>query len=101
MYFVLYFLAGAFAANAVPHFVKGVTGEQFQTPFGRPSPAWLNVAWAAFNLLVAWYLWRYAGVHRMHDHMIRYDLTFGLGGLIMSLLLAWNFSGNRMGRRSK
>ena len=92
MYYVLYFLAGAFAANAVPHFVKGVTGESFQTPFGRPSSAVVNVAWAAVNLLIAWGLWHYAGVNRAHVHSIRYDLAFGLGGLVGSLLLAWLFS---------
>jgi hypothetical protein len=34
--YVACFFAGAFLANAVPHFVKGVTGEAFPTPFAKP-----------------------------------------------------------------
>jgi hypothetical protein len=30
---VSYFLGGAFLANAVPHFVSGMTGRAFQSPF--------------------------------------------------------------------
>jgi hypothetical protein len=57
------FLAGAFFTNAVPHFVHGVSGDRFPTPFANPpgkglsSPA-LNVVWALINLslgaLVFW-----------------------------------------------
>ena len=32
---VLCFIAGVLAANATPHFVKGITKEQFPTPFTR------------------------------------------------------------------
>ena len=32
----LYFFAGAFTGNALPHFVSGVTGRAFQSPFARP-----------------------------------------------------------------
>ncbi len=31
-----YFLGGAFLTNAVPHFVSGVTGHPFQSPFAKP-----------------------------------------------------------------
>jgi hypothetical protein len=33
--YIACFFAGAFLANAVPHFVKGVTGEPFPTPFAK------------------------------------------------------------------
>lgn len=101
MYFVLYFLAGMFVANAAPHFIKGVTGEEFRTPFKRPSPAWVNVLWAGLNLLVAWGLWHYAGMHRSLTHSIRYDLTFAIGGLVMSLALAWIFASEQTRRGAK
>jgi hypothetical protein len=29
-------VAGAFLANGVPHFVQGICGNKFQTPFARP-----------------------------------------------------------------
>ena len=30
------FFAGVFLANAVPHFVKGICGDKFPTPFAKP-----------------------------------------------------------------
>ncbi len=57
------FFAGAFLANAVPHYVKGVCGDAFPTPFAKPpgiglsSPV-VNVWWALFNLVVGVLLFR-------------------------------------------
>ena len=34
--YIAYFFAGVFLCNGVPHFVKGVTGERFQSPFASP-----------------------------------------------------------------
>ncbi|MBI2391696.1 MAG: hypothetical protein HYV09_19055 [Deltaproteobacteria bacterium] len=56
-----YFFGGAFLANFVPHFVAGVSGRPFQTPFATPpfrglsSPA-VNVLWGLFNLAAAYAL---------------------------------------------
>ena len=55
--YLLQFFSGAFLANGVPHFVKGVTGEPFPSPFGKPpgvgdSPPQVNVLWGFGNLLV-------------------------------------------------
>ena len=58
---VAYFFGGAFFANFVPHFVAGVSGRSFHTPFakppfrGRSSPA-VNVLWGLFNLAAAYAL---------------------------------------------
>jgi len=46
-------LVGFLAANGLPHFVKGITGEKHQTPFGQPSSAMVNVAWGWANWVVA------------------------------------------------
>jgi hypothetical protein len=57
------FFAGAFLANFVPHFVHGISGDRFPTPFAHPpgkglsSPS-LNVAWAFLNLLVGGVLYK-------------------------------------------
>ncbi len=57
------FFAGAFLANTVPHYVKGVCGDAFPTPFSKPpgiglsSPV-VNVWWALFNLIVGFLLFR-------------------------------------------
>jgi hypothetical protein len=51
------FGAGLFLANGVPHFVQGVSGNGFPTPFARPpgkglSSAIVNVWWGLLNLVV-------------------------------------------------
>src|SRR2546423_14978825 len=64
--YVLCFFGGAFIANFVPHFVRGITGTKFPTPFAKPpgrgmSPATLNVLWALVNLVVGFLLLQYGG----------------------------------------
>jgi hypothetical protein len=55
------FLGGAFVANFAPHFIAGISGLPFYTPFATPpfrglsSPA-VNVLYALFNLAVAYTL---------------------------------------------
>ena len=55
------FFGGAFVANFVPHFVRGITGTAFPTPFAKPpgkgaSPPTLNVIWGLINLVVGYLL---------------------------------------------
>ena len=49
--------SGMFLANAVPHFVHGISGDPFPTPFAKPpgkglSSPTVNVVWALVNLLL-------------------------------------------------
>lgn len=48
--------AAAFLVNGVPHFVKGVSGEEFPTPFsggaGTLDTPVRNVLWGAGNLVI-------------------------------------------------
>ncbi len=51
------FFAGAVFTNAVPHFVRGVCGQRFPTPFAKPPGRGLssprtNVLWACANLAI-------------------------------------------------
>jgi hypothetical protein len=61
--YVASFFAGMFLANAVPHFVHGISGDPFPSPFAKPpgkglsSPP-VNVVWAIFNLIVGVILFR-------------------------------------------
>jgi hypothetical protein len=61
LHLVSYFFGGLFLANGVPHFVSGIMGEPFQTPFAKPSGKGLssstvNVVWAFVNLVFAYLL---------------------------------------------
>ena len=60
-HYLSFFWGGAFLANAIPHFVMGVTGHPFQSPFAHPpgeglSPALVNVLWGFFNLVIGYLL---------------------------------------------
>jgi hypothetical protein len=61
-----FFFGGMLLANFVPHFVSGVCGRSFPSPFARPpfrglsSPA-VNVLWGLFNLALAYALLALAG----------------------------------------
>jgi hypothetical protein len=86
-----YFFGGAFLANAVPHFVAGVMGEPFQTPFATPRGQGLfsstvNVLWGFFNLVLSYLL-----VFRVGDFDLRLTAdaaALGLGMLAIGLLSA-------------
>src|SRR5580700_7756764 len=56
-----YFFGGAFLANAIPHFVSGLMGRPFQSPFAKPpgqgfSSSTVNVLWGSFNAVVGYLL---------------------------------------------
>jgi hypothetical protein len=62
--YVAWFFAGVFLANSVPHFLQGICGNKFQTPFASPpgvgeSSAAVNVIWGWFNLVVGGLLLRF------------------------------------------
>jgi hypothetical protein len=89
-HFPTYFLAGAFFANFVPHFVSGVLGHTFPTPFASPpfrgqSSPRVNVQYGLCNLAVA-----YALLWRVGDFEPRSTVhagVFGLGLGLWSLML--------------
>ena len=91
---ISYFFGGAFLTNAVPHFVSGVMGRPFQSPFAKPpgqgfSSSTVNVLWGFFNLAVAWALVFLVGSFSPRDPWQM--LALGVGLLPMSLISARAF----------
>jgi hypothetical protein len=92
--YLSYFFGGAFLVNAVPHFVSGVMGRAFQTPFAKPpgqglSSSTANVLWGSFNIVVGYVL-----VCRVGDFELRNGadaVALGVGGLLIALFSAWGF----------
>ncbi|MGE0703965.1 MAG: hypothetical protein AB7F99_16495 [Vicinamibacterales bacterium] len=89
--YIAYFFAGAFLANAVPHFTNGVSGRPFPSPFSSPpgqgeSGAVVNVLWGTFNLAVGYLL--LARVGRFDVRRPLHVLLFAAGWLLMSIMLA-------------
>lgn len=64
-HYIAAFLAGFFLTNIIPHFVSGVTGNEFPSPFGDPpgvgpsSPV-SNVIWGLINMLIGYALLRFS-----------------------------------------
>src|ERR1700691_3056429 len=92
--YVAYFFGGAFLVNAIPHFVNGVTGHPFQSPFASPpgeglSSAMVNVLWGAFNLAIGYLLICRAGTFELRR--TRHALVAGLGALLMAVISAYAF----------
>ncbi|HEY0181896.1 MAG TPA: hypothetical protein VGC09_03725 [Rhodopila sp.] len=89
-----YFFGGIFLANAIPHFVSGMTGRSFQSPFARPpgiglSSSTVNVLWGFFNIVVGYVL-----VCRVGDFGLKNTgdiLACGAGVLLISLFAARHF----------
>ncbi len=89
-HFPAYFFGGAFFANFVPHFVSGVLGRTFPTPFASPpfrgqSSSRVNVLYGLCNLAVAYALLVCAG--NFEPRRVLHAGTFGLGLAAMSLLI--------------
>ncbi|MGH6992116.1 MAG: hypothetical protein ACRED8_00975, partial [Caulobacteraceae bacterium] len=83
-----------FLANAVPHFVSGVMGRPFQSPFAKPpgkglSSATVNVLWGFANLVLAYLL--LARVGDFDLHAADQAIAAGAGVLVMALIAARAF----------
>jgi hypothetical protein len=89
-HYLALFFAGVFLANSVPHFVQGISGRSFPTPFASPpgqgeSPPVINVLWGSFNLIVGYVLCR-AG--RLNIARTRDAAIVGAGAVFMAVMLA-------------
>jgi hypothetical protein len=91
---ISYFFGGAFLSNAIPHFVSGVMGRPFQSPFAKPpgqglSSSTVNVVWGFFNFAVAYVLICRVGEFNLCS--IVHVATLGLGFLLLGLVSARHF----------
>jgi hypothetical protein len=93
-HYVSYFFGGAFLANAIPHFVSGMMGRPFQSPFAKPpgmglSSSTVNVLWGAFNIVVGYLLICQVGDFDLHNPI--HVLVTGLGALFLAVMSARRF----------
>jgi hypothetical protein len=100
--YVTHFAAGLFLANSVPHFVHGISGANFQTPFASPpgvgeSPPLVNVLWGMANLVVGYVL--LFGVGAFTAAVSLDALAVALGMLTAGVGLARHFGRVRQGSR--
>ena len=96
-HFIACFFAGLFLANAVPHFIHGISGNHFPTPFAKPpgkglSSPIVNVLWALANLIIGYIL---LIVGKLSPTNIWTLLPFFAGVVFISIVLSITFS-NKM-----
>ena len=92
--YIASFFAGLFLTNVVPHFVYGISGGRFPTPFAHPpgkglSSPTVNVVWALFNLLVGYILFRAGKALSGNDSAL---VVFFAGIVAISIPLSVRFS---------
>jgi len=92
-HYVAAFLAGLFLANSVPHFVNGVSGNAFPSPFSHPpgkglSSPLINVLWGLFNLLVGYGFFLWGQVSPRHKGAL---LAFFVSFVLISVMLSLTF----------
>ncbi|HVE23527.1 MAG TPA: hypothetical protein VNC39_16270 [Acidocella sp.] len=103
---VSYLFGGIFLANAVPHFVSGMMGQAFQSPFAKPpgqglSSSTVNVLWGCANFVFAYLLLACVGNFNLHaaDQVI----AAGAGVLLIGIFSARTFGrfhGGHLPKRS-
>jgi hypothetical protein len=92
--YIAYFFGGALLTNAVPHFVAGLMGRPFQSPFAKPSGEGLssstvNVLWGFLNLVLGYVL-----ICRVGEFDLRATgdvLAAGLGMLLLAVPTSRHF----------
>jgi hypothetical protein len=102
--YVSYFFGGFFLINAIPHLVRGLTGQAFQSPFAKPpgkglSSATVNVFWGWFNLVLSYFLLVQVG--KFDIHSLADVAALGVGGLLISIFSARHFGRFHGGNSSR
>jgi len=92
-HYITAFFAGMFLANVVPHFVNGISGNPFPTPFANPpgkglSSPLINVLWALFNLLIGYLLFRFSKINAKNKLLL---IIFFIGIIGISIMCSINF----------
>jgi hypothetical protein len=92
--YVACFFAGMLLTNVVPHFVHGISGNRFPTPFANPpgkglSSPTVNVVWALANLIAGVCLFRLAKLSSGSDLAL---LVFFAGISVISIMGSVSFA---------
>ena len=92
--YIACFFAGMFLANVVPHFVHGISGNKFPTPFANPpgrglSSATVNVVWALVNLVAGFLLFRLGKISSGNNLAL---VVFFAGIAVISIMASVSFT---------
>jgi hypothetical protein len=85
-FYVIEFFTGVLLTNGIPHFVQGLSGNRFQSPFAKPpgvgeSSALVNAVWGF--------------AHPVGSQSILGWITIGIGSFITAIFTSWHFGNVR------
>ena len=91
--YLIHFAGGLVFANGLPHFLHGISGDKFQSPFARPpgkglSSPLVNVVWGFVNFVVGYGL---VMLHARTPRDMADIVAIALGVLAMGLFLGAHF----------
>ena len=94
-HYIACFAAGLFLTNVVPHFVHGISGDSFPTPFANPpgkglSSPLINILWSLFNLFLGYIFLRLGKVSQTNKWSL---LAFFAGIVYISITCSIAFAG--------
>ena len=89
-HYIFAFIAGGLYINVLPHFINGISGRPFPSPFSDPPGVGLsspvqNVVWALINFLIASAFVYFGKLDRCNRAICA---SYFVGGLAMAFYLA-------------
>jgi hypothetical protein len=92
-HYIAGFFAGVFLTNVIPHFVNGISGNAFPTPFADPpgkglSSPLTNLLWAFTNLFIGYLLFR---ISRINSKSKLGLFIFFAGMILISIMCSITF----------
>ena len=87
-HYIAALFAGLFLTNVIPHFVNGISGNPFPTPFAHPagkglSSPTVNVLWGLLNMLIGYLLFRFSRTNAKNKLSM---IIFFAGIIIISIM---------------
>ncbi len=91
--YLLHFAGGLVFANGLPHFIHGMSGDKFQSPFANPpgkglSSPLVNVVWGFANFVVGYVL---VMLHAMSPRDPADIIAIAAGVLVTGVFLGAHF----------
>lgn len=82
---------GVFLVNSLPHFIHGISGDFFPTPFANPpgkglSSPMLNVVWGLINMALCFVMYNVSRISTANKWTL---LLFATGFVAMSVRLSF------------
>ncbi|MHC9537818.1 hypothetical protein ACVQ8P_08495 [Dellaglioa sp. BT-FLS60] len=77
-------IIGIVFANGIPHFIKGITAQQWDVPWKKPASAPTNIVWAIINWLIAVVIFSLTMPTLTATHFALFFIGMGITGYLLA-----------------